>query len=114
MAGPLIGFDNPFDEFLENDVFGQRATFFGNQPQNQTPNERRSFQDSFRDVHNQYLGQLGRQIFSGEDPTQRFRDFMGNFNFSNFFNQQSPNQRSGGFGDTKSLFSPPTRTIFNF
>ena len=42
----------------------------------QTPAKRRFFQQSFQDVYNDYLAQLGGQARQGEIPTTTFREYL--------------------------------------
>lgn len=99
-----------FDDFLETTP---EAAFFAASPDfGSTPNRQSFFQNQFRNIHNQFLGALGKQIQGGEDPTLRFTDFLQE---PEFFQQQffaTPPAFRGGL--PQSVFAPPTRTLFQF
>ena len=99
---------SPFIDFLNEQP---EAGYFGYQGQfGQSPNKRRYFQGLFGDVQNQYLGNLGQQIYSGGAPTLSFTDYL-----KQFFAPQggaaqqwaalSPQMR----GEQTARFAPPVR-----
>lgn len=100
-------FDIPFADFLEEQP---NVAFQAFQPQGVSPARRNFFQKSFTDIHNQFLGQLGNQILQGQQPTARFTDFLGSFDFGGFAASHSPFQR----GEQQSRFQPSTRFLFQF
>ena len=98
-------FLNPLDVLEES----PRSAFFSFQDQfGSSPNQRKFFQDQFNQFHNEFLGTLGQTIRSGQVPSQRFTDFLGNVNFDQRFAQQAPSQR----GAFTSRFAPSTRFLF--
>ena len=112
MPGLFETGDNPFSGFL--DTTPQAGFFSAFQPQSQTPNQRRYFQNQFQNIHNEFLGALGSQIRQGQDPTLRFPDFLGGSTgaptLDQRFRQAAPQER----GIFDAPFAPPTRFIFGF
>ena len=100
-------FGVPFLDLLEGTpeaAYYSRPEMFGT-----SPLQRRYFQNQFRDIHNQYLGQLGSQLRAGVMPTQRFTEFLEQPDyFSRQFRSQAPSLR----GATTQRFAPPTRFMF--
>jgi len=80
--------------------------------------QKRYYQDQFTDIHNQFLGDLGRQITSGQAPTLRFAEWLQGQPMANQqgFNQgyltQTPRQRQGWGGGDMGAFNPVTRFMF--
>ena len=98
--------DNPFAGFLD---FEPEAAFFSFQPQfGQSQNQQRFFRNRFQEIHHEFLGRLGQQIRGGELPTERFTDFLGDFNFGERFASTAPSLRGGA---PRSLFAPRTRFL---
>lgn len=109
-----FGPENPFWEGFETDPLGQRANYFGrlaSQPR-KSPNQRKFFQGQFEEVQNRYLGQLGKMVQGGQNPTRTLNDFL-----QDYFAQ-------GGEGDEDFLnatlgsriaagnrFAPPVRFL---
>ena len=103
--------DDPFagfrDEFLEQEpeiAYYSHAPRFG-----QAPSQRRFYEDSFSRIYNQYLGRLGQQVMGGQTPDLHFKDYLGNFNFNDYFQSQPPSFR--GEGSTQGL-APRSRWLF--
>ena len=98
---------NPFAEFLEQEpraAFFSRSNEFGG-PQ-RSGRQAGFFQNAFSTIFDQYLGSLGRQARAGMMPTESFNDFMGGFNFDDFYRQRvSSQQRNQGAND----LAPSTR-----
>lgn len=85
------------------------AAFFGAvQPFSNTPAQKRFFGGQFSNVYNQFLGQLGQDIFQGRIPTQSFSDFSQEFDFNELF--QSRPFADRGFNN----FNPRTRWLLGF
>jgi hypothetical protein len=100
--------ENLFSRFLE-DV--PRAAYFSlDKPMGQSPREKRFFQNQFQDIQNEYIGDLGRQIRSGQPPTLQWTDFLDKFPFSERYAAMPPQYR----GDFPRQFSSPTRFLYNF
>lgn len=102
--------DNPFLDFLEQEP---RAAFYsylygpGNAP-SFAPRQQRFFQDQFTDIHNMYLGYLGRQVREGMMPQGSATDFFGGFDFPGYYRRQVPYEgRNAGY----SGFVPRTRWL---
>jgi hypothetical protein len=66
-------------------------------PRQTSPGFGSSFLDYWQGRHgnvwNDYLGSIGRSALSGEEPTQSFTDFAGNYNWMDYWRQLSPTQR---------------------
>ena len=96
---------NPFLSFLEDEP---EAAFFSFQNQfGGSPRQRQVIGGQFSNIFNQYRGQLGRQARSGQQPTGTFEQFLGNFDFDDFFGNLTASQRGGSRGG----FAPPTRFV---
>ena len=78
----------------------------------QTPAKRRFFQQSFQDVYNDYLAQLGGQARQGEIPTTTFREYLATDPFTERYSRLTPNERSYYGAQRQSTFAPRTRQIF--
>ena len=98
----------PFLDFLEETP---QAAYFGMPGRaRQTPNQRRFFEQQFRNVHNQFLGALGRQITSGQQPTLRFAtDFLPGYDPQAAFLEQPFGVREA----TRGAFAPPIRYFYS-
>lgn len=81
------------------------AAYHGYQDQWKTPNMKKYFQTQFANIQNQYMGQGARMMMGGNVPTQDFTDFLGNFNWGQNFQEQSPQAR----GQDTSRYNPFTR-----
>lgn len=75
---------------------------------NPAPNLLRMFQGQRDDLFEQFQGLQARQILMGQQPTLRFADFMGNFNFEREAYRTPPSQRPGG---GTSQFAPRTEFL---
>jgi len=100
---------NPYLDFLEKKpeaAYFSYADRFGGPRGSQR--QRGFSQGQFSDIYSQYLGNLGRQARAGTSPQGTFNDFLGGFDFENWYRQQVPYQvRSQGFSD----LVPQTRFI---
>jgi hypothetical protein len=104
MAEQFPSFLSPQDFLAES----PETTFFSFQNQfGRSPNQRRFFQGQFRNVFNQYLGNLGQQLQQGKQPDANFSNFLGDFNFSGQFGRLPPSIR----GATTQRFAPQTRFL---
>lgn len=114
MAESKSLFGVPFLDLLEGDpeaTYYSRPDLFGT-----SPRQRRYFQNQFRDVHNQYLGQLGKQLRAGVAPSLRFSQFLDYPNTyseqPDFFRRQYMSQTPTTRGATTQRFAPQTRFMF--
>jgi hypothetical protein len=108
------GIGLPFSSLLETmpeAAYYSRPEMFGT-----SPRQRRYFQNQFRDIHNQYLGQLGKQLRAGTMPSLRFSEFL---DYPNLFNEQPDflrrqymSETPSARGATTQRFAPPTRFMF--
>lgn len=97
---------NPFQDILEEEP---RATFFSFQNQfGRSPTQQSFFRNRFKQLHDQFLGNLGQQIRGEEAPTAKFPNFMGGLDFGNIFAQALPFERGG---PPRSIFAPSTRFL---
>ena len=94
------------------------ASFFSFQDQfGKSPNQRQSFERSFQDFQNRFLGESGKKARQGEEPGN-FLEFLENqFDPSSGVSQaerrflsKSPGQRN----DFSSFLNPRTRFLVNF
>jgi hypothetical protein len=100
-------FGLPFSSLLETmpeAAYYSRPEMFGT-----SPRQRRYFQNQFRDIHNQYLGQLGKQLRAGVMPSMRFTEFLEQ---PDFLRRQYMSQTPAARGATTQRFAPPTRFMF--
>ena len=96
---------NPWLQFLESDDPGRKAAYFSYGDQwGGSPRSRRQgnfFQNSFTELYHQYLGTLGKQVRAGLEPTGAWNDYLGGFNFNDYYRQQTTseqrNPQAGGF-----------------
>ena len=73
-----------------------------------SPNRRRFFQDSFQDIYNQYLGELGSRARQGEISPLKFAVYLERDPFTERYSRLSPTQR----GIYSQDYSPSTRFIY--
>ena len=88
---------NPFLDYLEADETGRRAAYFSYGDQFGGPRgsqrQRNFSQNQFSDVYSQYLGQLGRQARAGVMPSGSFNDYVGEFDFDQWYRQSVPYEK---------------------
>jgi|TARA_Y100000593_G_C4304126_1_gene334893 hypothetical protein len=73
-----------------------------------SPNRQRFFQESFQDIYNQYLGELGSKARQNQISPLRFADYLERDPFTERYSALSPIQR----GIYSQQFSPSTRFIY--
>lgn len=84
---------NPWAGFLEAEPktayfsYGDR---FGGPTGSQR--QRNFFQNQFSEIYNQYLGRLGAQVRAGQVPTEQWNDYLGGFDFNNWYQNQTTAQ----------------------
>jgi hypothetical protein len=100
--------ENPFLDWLDQGV-GPQAGYqaFAGQG-GQSSAEKKFFQNQFSKVHNQFLGTLGQQVLAGQSPSNRFGNFLQNYDFGDNYNRATPRDKGQGFGYS-SRFAPQTR-----
>ncbi len=96
--------DNPFLNFLNQEP---EAGYFSYQNQWKSPNQKKFFQSQFSNIQNQYMGQLGATIRGGGEPTQNWTDFLGQYDWGQQFQSQTPQQR----GIDTSRYNPFTKWL---
>ena len=100
---------NPWADFLEEEP-GTKAAYFsyGDQFGGAGGNRRQRtfYQDGFTKLYNEYLGRLGSLVRGKQDPSLRWQDYLGGFNFDDYYRDQVPyGERNQG----RSNFVPPVR-----
>ena len=65
--------NNPFESFLNDQP---NAGYFSYQDQWKTPNAKKYYMQQFGAIQDQYMGQLGKQIRTGQDATLFFFVFL--------------------------------------
>jgi len=97
----MAGFLDAFLEDNPNILYqalrpGESAPGFGN-----------SFIDYWRgrqgDVWNDYLGDIGRTVLGGEEPTQTFRSYLGDYDWMGYWRGLNPGQRGSQGSQTPRL-----------
>ena len=78
------------------------------QRSNPTPNQLATFRNQRQTIFNQFLATLDEQIRAGQAPSDRFADFIGEYDFGREFERFAPGQRAGG---DVGRFAPPTRVF---
>ena len=103
-GSPSTFTDNPFADYLETepDIPYQGALAKGNL----TPNQFQTFRNQRNTIFGQFQARLMAQFEQGQMPTERFTDFVGNFDFNKEFQRFQPSQRAGG---NLGGFAPPVR-----
>src|SRR3990167_2555011 len=96
---------NIFGDVFEQDPIGRQALFQAQLPQNANPFQQQLFGQLFEPTFNQFLGQLGAQVQSGQAPSLRYTDFL-----RDQFDPQRALLRLPEFGQGQG----GGRTIFNF
>lgn len=99
---------NPFQAFLEDPVFGQRATFFGRpEVRGAPPAQAQFFRREFANIQDQFLGALRQRIGTGVQPNLRFDPFLDEFDLNRYRMRQAPSFRGEGI----TRFAPRTRSF---
>jgi len=103
---------NPYLDFLEGDETGRKAAYFSYGDRfggaKDSQRQRSFFQDQFSEIYDRYLGSLGLQVRQGKLPTGGFNDYMGGFDFEDWYRKSQPyEQRNQGF----SSFVPRTKFV---
>lgn len=90
---------NPWLDFLEEEP-GTKAAYHSYGGQWGAGKRQQNFyQQSFTDLYNRYLGTLGQQVRSGLMPEGTWNDYLGDFNWNDWYRQQTtPEQRNPGYG----------------
>ena len=64
----------------------------------------------YGNVFNQYLGNIGRSLRSGQDHEVSFTEYLDQYPFMQRYSSLSPSMRPGGSGASR--YSPTTRYMF--
>jgi hypothetical protein len=99
------GVQDAFLRLLEGTDIGERTLFQSMLPANLPPGQDRQFQALFSPTFNSFLGELGSQIRSGQQPTLTFNQYLTEQFDPQRALLQLPGQRRGVAG---------TGTLFNF
>ena len=100
------------EAFTREGLIEAESPLVGGAMRGQTPAKRRFFQQSFQDVYNDYLAQLGGQARQGEIPTTTFREHLASDPFTERYSRLTPNERSYYGSQRQSTFAPRTRQIY--
>ena len=88
-----------------------RTAFFAQQPRfGDTSSQKRFFEGQFQNIYNEFLGNLGKQIQQGQQPTARFSSFAESFPFTERFGSTPPSLRPGGMNLRR--LRPPSRFLY--
>ena len=93
---------NPFSSFLPS----------GGAMQGATPAKERFYRQSFSDIYNRYLGELGKQAREGELPSMSFREYMATDPLTTRYQDMLPQDRAYFGSASTQQFAPRTRQIF--
>mgnify|MGYP001558854710 FL=1 len=90
---------NPWAGFLEDEpesaYFSYTGQFGG---PGKSQKQENYYLDQFTDIYNQYLGRLGAQVRGGEVPTEQWQDYLGGFNWDDWYRQREPYEaRQAGY-----------------
>ena len=83
-----------WQSFLEDKP---EAAYFGYQNQWKSPNQKDYFKSQFSNIQNQYMGQLGQQIYSGGAPTQNWADFLKEHDWQQQFQGLTPQEKGTNY-----------------
>jgi len=98
--------------FTREGVSRREAPGIGGAMRGQTPVKRRFFQESFQDVYNDYLANLGSASRAGEMPSKTFREYLAEDPFTERFSRLTPNERAFYGSQRQQTFAPRTRQIY--
>ena len=73
------------------------------------PAAQQYWRGQYGNVMNQYMGQWGRSLREGQFPEMTFRDYLGQYPWTQRYTALSPAMRPGS---TASRFSPATRWVY--
>ena len=73
-----------------------------------SPNRQRFFQESFQDIYNQYLGELGSKARQNQISPLRFADYLERDPFTERYTAMTPQSR----GEYSQQYNPRTRFLF--
>jgi hypothetical protein len=100
------------EAFTRGGLIEAESAAQGGAMRGQTPAKRRFFQQSFQDVYNDYLSQLGGQARQGEIPTTTFRDYLATDPFTERYTKLTPDERRYYGSQGRATFAPRTRQIY--
>tara|TARA_R100000152_G_C6772151_1_gene198914 strand:- start:1148 stop:1510 length:363 start_codon:yes stop_codon:yes gene_type:complete len=109
-------FNNPFREFTGQMLEYKPQLAYYSSPAAQSfarsPSRRQYFQRSFGDIYNQYLGELGTQLRSGQSPDLKFQDFLESDPFTKRYTSMTPSMRRSFGSEGTRTSAPSTRFIY--
>jgi hypothetical protein len=82
---------NPYLDFLQDQpkaAYFSYADQFGGRDQSR--GQQNYYQNQFSNIYDKYLGTLGSQARNRAQPTGTFNDFVGGFNFDDYYRQSVP------------------------
>ena len=87
--------DNPWLPLLDDSDFGSRLSFFSRVPQRLSGSSQRAAQSLYQPTLNQFQGQLGQQLRSGQTPSLTFEDFLNSYGFDRMLKRETTPNNSG-------------------
>ena len=104
----VLGFE-PEAAYYSATPFGTGATAASPFGGGFSPASQSYWSGQYGTVMNQYLGEAGRAMRRGEEPTQSFTDFLGQYPWTERYTALTPRGRPGG---STARFVPSTRRMY--
>ena len=98
--------------FTRGGITRQETPSVGGAMQGQSPARRRFFQESFQDVYNDYLANLGSTARAGDMPSKTFRDYLSEDPFAERYSRLTPDESRYYGSQSRRTFAPSTRQIY--
>ena len=74
-----------------------------------SPAAQQYWSGQYGNVHNQFMGELGRSYRRGEEPTMSFVDYLDQYPFTERYTALGPQMRAGG---STGRFAPSARYMY--
>lgn len=108
-----VYYSSPVAEaFTREGITGREFDLRGGAMQGATPAKERFYRQSFSDIYNRYLGELGKQAREGELPSMSFREYMATDPLTTRYQDMLPQDRAYFGSASTQQFAPRTRQIF--
>ena len=75
-----------------------------------SPMSQQYWSGQYGNVRNQYLGQIGRSLRAGQEPSMSFTDYLEQFPWTQRYTALGPSMRPGG--RSSSRFAPSARYMY--
>jgi len=95
-------------EGITGKEFGER----GGAMKGVTPAKERFYRQSFSDIYNRYLGELGKQAREGDLPATSFREYMASDPLATRYQELLPQEKAYYGSASTQQFAPRTRQIY--